>query len=77
MHPLVLRCGGFGEIVLLTALLEQLHARFGEPVDVISSGPWTAPLLRGQPAVGQVFVMRSRKMPYSLSARKQHLVRWL
>jgi ADP-heptose:LPS heptosyltransferase len=77
MRPLVLRCGGFGEIVLLTALLEQLHVRFGEPVDVISSGPWTLPLLQGLPAVGEVFVMRSRKAPYWMNLRQQRLVHWL
>lgn len=77
MRPLVLRCGGFGEIVLLTALLEQLHVRCGEPVDVISSGPWTLPLLRGLPAVGEVFVLRSRKVPYWMNLRKQRLVHWL
>lgn len=77
MRPLVLRCGGFGEVVLLTALLEQLHARLGEPVDVISSGAWTPPLLKGLRSVGDVFVMRSRKTPYWMNIRQQRLVAWL
>ncbi len=41
LPPLVMRCGAFGDMVLLTVLLEQLHARLRRPVDVIASGPWT------------------------------------
>src|SRR6185503_14538097 len=61
VRPLVLRCGAFGDIVLLTVLLRQLHLRFGKPVDVISSGPWTPPLLEGESAVGRLFMIRSRR----------------
>jgi ADP-heptose:LPS heptosyltransferase len=77
MTPLVLRCGGFGEIVLLTALLAQLHARFGRPADVVASGPWAAPLLQSHPGVRTVFTLASRGTPYWLDTRQQHLVRWL
>jgi ADP-heptose:LPS heptosyltransferase len=77
MTPLVLRCGGFGEIVLLTALLAQLHARFGRPADVVASGPWAAPLLESHPGVGTVFTLASRGTPYWLDTRQQQLVRWL
>ncbi len=75
--PLVIRCGGFGEVVLLTALIEQLHARTGERVDVISSGPWTQPLLAGLSSVGDVRVLKSRNTPYWLDRRQQLVVRWL
>ncbi len=77
MRPLVMRCGAFGDMVLLTALLRQLHARFGSPVDVVSSGAWTAPLLEGQPGVGELFIIGSRKSPFWLSPRQRALVRWL
>jgi ADP-heptose:LPS heptosyltransferase len=76
-RPLVMRCGAFGDMVLLTPLLRQLHARFGTPVDVISSGPWTRPLLEGQPGIGELFVLGSRKMPYWLSPGQRALARWL
>lgn len=76
-RPLVIRCGGLGEVVLLTALIEQLHARTGERVDVISSGPWAQPLLAGLPSVGDVQVLVSRSTPYWLDLRQQRLVRWL
>jgi ADP-heptose:LPS heptosyltransferase len=76
-RPLVMRCGAFGDMVLLTPLLRQLHARFGTPVDVISSGPWSRALLEGQPGVGEIFVLGSRKMPYWLSPGQHALTRWL
>jgi len=75
--PLVMRFGAFGDMVLLTVLLRQLHARFGKPVDVISSGPWTVPLLQGQPSVGRLFIIRSRRAPYWMSLDQQRLVAWM
>jgi ADP-heptose:LPS heptosyltransferase len=72
--PLVMRCGAFGDMVLLTVLLQQLHARFGKPVDVISSGPWTRPLLEGHAAVGRLFLIRSRRTPYWFSPDQHDLV---
>jgi ADP-heptose:LPS heptosyltransferase len=77
VRPLVMRCGAFGDMVLLTVLLRQLHRRFGKPVDVISSGPWTEPLLEGETAVGHLYIIRSRRTPYWLSVQQQQLVRWL
>lgn len=76
-RPLVMRCGAFGDIVLLTVLLKQLHLRFDKPVDVISSGPWTQPLLEAESAVGRLFILRSRRMPYWLSIQQRRLVAWL
>ncbi len=77
LPPLVMRFGAFGDMVLLTILLRQLHARFGKPVDVISSGPWTEPLLEGQSSVGRLFVIRSRRTPYWMSLDQRRLVTWL
>ncbi len=76
-HPLIVRCGAFGDMVLLTALLRPLHARFGRPVDILTSGPWSEPLLRGQPGVGEIWTVRSRKTPYWLSFDQQRVVRRL
>ncbi len=77
IRPLVMRCGAFGDMVLLTVLLQQLHLRFGKPVDVISSGPWTQPLLEAESAVGRLFIIRSRRTPYWLSVQQRRLVAWL
>ena len=77
MRPLVVRCGAFGEMVLLTALIRPLHARFGRPVDIVTSGPWSEPLLAGQPGVGDILSVRSRKTPYWLAPDQRRLVRRL
>jgi heptosyltransferase-2/heptosyltransferase-3 len=64
-------------MVLLTALIRVLYAEFRVPVDIVTSGPWSEPLLRGQPAVGEILSMRSRKTPYWLSADQRRVVRQL
>ena len=76
-RPLVMRCGAFGDMVLLTPLLRELAARFGEPVDVVSSGGWTRPLLEGQPGVGELYLVKSRRRPYLISPDQWRLVRAL
>jgi ADP-heptose:LPS heptosyltransferase len=76
-QPLALRCGAFGDMVLLTALIRVLHTEFRVPVDIVTSGPWSEPLLRGQPGVGEIFSMRSRKTPYWMSIDQQRVVRQL
>jgi ADP-heptose:LPS heptosyltransferase len=72
-----MRCGALGDMVLLTPLIRALHQRFGEPVDIVSSGPWTVPLLAGQPAVGEIFLIKSRKTPFWISPRQRALAKWL
>jgi len=64
-------------MVLLTALIRVLHAEFHSPVDIVTSGPWSEPLLRGQPGVGEIWSLRSRKTPYWLSADQRRVVRRL
>jgi ADP-heptose:LPS heptosyltransferase len=76
-RPLVVRCGAFGDMVLLTALIRPLHARFGTPIDIVTSGPWSAPLLSGQPDVGEILTVRSRKTPYWLAPDQRDVVRRL
>jgi heptosyltransferase-2/heptosyltransferase-3 len=76
-RPLVVRCGAFGDMVLLTALIRPLAQRFSAPVDIVTSGPWSEPLLRGQPGVGEIWTLRSRKTPYWVSLDQQRLVRQL
>jgi ADP-heptose:LPS heptosyltransferase len=61
-------------MVLLTALIRVLRARFQSPVDIVTSGPWSEPLLRDQPGVGEIWTVRSRKTPYWLSADQRRVV---
>jgi Glycosyltransferase family 9 (heptosyltransferase) len=64
-------------MVLLTALIRVLYARFRVPVDIVTSGPWSEPLLHGQPGVGEILSLRSRKTPYWLSPDQRRVVRRL
>jgi ADP-heptose:LPS heptosyltransferase len=77
LRPLVIRYGALGDMVILTVLIRHLHARFGQPVDIIASGGWTKPLLQGQPGVGDLTIVSSRKRPYWFSLEQQQLVRYL
>jgi ADP-heptose:LPS heptosyltransferase len=76
-HPLVVRCGALGDMVLLTAFIRVLAERYQCAVDILTSGPWSRPLLEGQPGVGSIFSLRSRKTPYVLSWEQQRTVRAL
>jgi heptosyltransferase-2/heptosyltransferase-3 len=64
-------------MVLVTALIRDLSRTFASDVDIVSSGPWSEPLLRGQPGVGEIWSVRSRKAPYWLSPDQRRLVRAL
>jgi heptosyltransferase-2/heptosyltransferase-3 len=64
-------------MVIFTAMIRELHAKFQCPVDILTSGPWSEPLLRGQPGVGEILSVRSRKTPYWLSVDQHRAVRRL
>ncbi len=64
-------------MVLVTTLIRALAQRYGSGVDVLTSGPWSEPLLRGQPGVHDVLTVRSRKTPYWLSIDQQRVVQRL
>ena len=66
-----------GDMVIALALMHALHKRFGSPVDVVSSGAWTGALLGSHPDVGNLYLIRSRKMPYASSPQQWQLVRTL
>jgi heptosyltransferase-3 len=73
-RPLAVRFGALGDMVMLTVAIRHLHARLGQPVDILAAADWTRPLLQGQPGVGDVFLLASRKPPYWLSPAQQRLV---
>jgi heptosyltransferase-3 len=73
-RPLVVRFGALGDMVMLTVAIRHLHERFGLPVDIIASGDWSAPLLAGQPGVGEIYTIGTRKRPYWLSLEQHRLV---
>jgi ADP-heptose:LPS heptosyltransferase len=76
-RPLVVRFGALGDMVLLTVAIRHLHARFAQPVDIVAAADWTRELLEGQPGVGEIRSIGSRKRPYWFSPAQRRLVRWL
>jgi ADP-heptose:LPS heptosyltransferase len=77
LRPLLVRFGALGDMVILTVLIRHLHARFGQPVDILTSGGWARPLLQNQPGVGKIYVVRSRNTPYWLSSEQREIVKVL
>jgi heptosyltransferase-3 len=75
--PLIVRFAAFGDVVLITALVEVLFRRYGTRVDLLSSGPWTRALLADDPRIGTVQLVTSRKTPYPLRPSQWQAVRWL
>ena len=75
--PLIVRCGAFGDMVVLTPLLRLLSARHGSKVDMVGSGAWTAPLLANEPCLHHLQLVSSRRTPYLLCPRQWMRGRWL
>jgi len=76
-RPLIVRFGAFGDMVLLTPLIGSLSMRYESPIDIVSSGAWTQPLLMGQAGVGELYLVKSRRRPYWTSPDQWSLVRQL
>ena len=77
MRPLIVRFAALGDMVLLTTLIEILHRRFGERVDLLGSGGWTPHLLASDPRVGHVQLLGSRKSAYLTTPAQWRAVKWL
>lgn len=75
--PLVIRFPSVGDCVLLTVLLEALAQRYGKPVHLLASGPWTPVLLQTDPAVSELRMVFSRRMPHWLTPSRWHADAWL
>jgi heptosyltransferase III len=75
--PLVVRFPALGDAVLLTPLLNALKQRYGRPVQLLTSGPWTPVLLGQHPAVDRIHMVSSRRAPYWLTPSQWQAVRVL
>ena len=75
--PLIVRFAAFGDVVLITALVEVLYRRYGTRIDLLSSGPWTRAILADDPRIGTVQLVTSRKTPYPLRPSQWQAVRWM
>jgi ADP-heptose:LPS heptosyltransferase len=74
---LVVRFGAFGDMVLMTPMLQRLRQRFGATIDLLGAGQWTEALLRQDPGIGEIQRITGRRLPYALSYSQQSAVRWL
>jgi ADP-heptose:LPS heptosyltransferase len=72
-----MRFGALGDMVILTALLRTLHARFESRIDLVLPEAGLGPLLQAQPWVGTLYPVATRKLPYWLSPHLWRLVRQL
>lgn len=75
--PVVIRFPSLGDVVLLTVLLEALAQRYGRPVHLLASGPWTPVLLQADPTVTELRMVFSRRTPHWLTPSRWHADAWL
>ena len=54
VQPIVIWFGRVGDMILLSALLDILHRRYGAPCHVIGAGSWPAQIYAGHGDVAQV-----------------------
>ncbi len=64
-QPLVIWFGRVGDMILLSALLDILHRRYGSPCGLIGAGSWTREIYRAHRDVAQVHCLR-RYTPFFL-----------
>ena len=73
-QPLVIRFGRLGDTLLLQPLLRRLHARYGQPCQLLAIGNYSAELYRGQPDVAGVIALQSHHRPLALSLEQWHAI---
>jgi ADP-heptose:LPS heptosyltransferase len=73
VHPIVIWFGRVGDMIMLTALLEILHRRFGRACRVIGAGAWSQEIYEGQPDVAETLWLH-RYTPFALDPRWWRIV---
>jgi len=56
-HPVVIWFGRIGDMIMLSALLEIPHRRFGQPCRIIGAGRWTAEIYKAHHDVAEVICL--------------------
>ncbi len=62
LHPVVFKLGRIGDMVMMTAALRLLHARYGKPCYVVGADAWAPDIYRGLPEVAHCWPL-PRKAP--------------
>jgi ADP-heptose:LPS heptosyltransferase len=70
----LIRAGAMGDMVMMTAVARALAERNGAPVHLVTSGPWSPPLLQRCPAVADWYLLGSMKTPYWCNPAKWRAV---
>ncbi len=65
VRPIVIRLGRLGDTIMLSALLQSLHARYGQPCRLISAAPWSQQLYGSDPHVDGIYSF-DRHSPFML-----------
>lgn len=62
LRPVVVKLGRIGDMVMLTAALQLLHARYGKPCHVVGADSWLPDVYAGLPEVARCWSL-PRKAP--------------
>jgi len=65
VSPIVIRLGRLGDTIMLSPLLQSLHARYGQPCRLISASPWSQQLYGSDPHVKGIYSF-DRHSPFML-----------
>lgn len=65
VSPIVIRLGRLGDTIMLSALLQSLHARYGQPCRLISAAPWSQQVYGSDPHVNGIYSF-DRHSPFML-----------
>ena len=66
LQPFVFRHGRVGDMIMLTALLDLLHRRYGRPCHVVGAGPWNESVFLGHPDASHCWTL-PRHAPFPLT----------
>ena len=76
LHPFVIKLGRIGDMVMLTAALRLLRARYGKPCYVVGADAWAPDVYLGLPEVGDCWPL-PRKAPFLLGSAWPAILRVL
>jgi heptosyltransferase-2/heptosyltransferase-3 len=76
LHPFIIKLGRIGDMVMLTAALRLLCARYGKPCYVVGAEAWAPDVYLGLAEVGDCWPL-PRKAPFLLSSAWPAIVRAL
>jgi ADP-heptose:LPS heptosyltransferase len=76
LQPFVIKLGRIGDMVMLTAALRLLHARYGKPCYVVGADAWARDVYLGLAEVAECWAV-PRRAPWLLAPAWPRIVRML